>query len=108
MMHLCLRLLSPVSSCRAETGLEPAAVPSALDREAAMRDSLAFELHQAAEAQETLCVAVAVAGLEHADAVDDRGDRGACAAAEVLAEGADAQVVVAAPAAGTSAAARRP
>src|SRR6266542_745849 len=62
MMHLCLRLLSPVSSCRAATGLEPAAVPSALDREAAMRDSLAFELHQAAEAQETLCVAAALAG----------------------------------------------
>jgi hypothetical protein len=59
-------------------------------------DALAFELHQAAEAFEAFAVAAAIAGFKHPDAVDDRGDRRAGAAAEVLAEGSNAQVVVAA------------
>jgi hypothetical protein len=63
---------------------------SALDREPALLDALPFELHEATEAFETFFVAVAPARFEHADAVDDRGNRGAHAAAEVLAKGPNA------------------
>jgi hypothetical protein len=62
---------------------------SALDREPAVRDALALELHQPTEALETFRVWVTVAGFEHAHAVDDGGDGGAGAATEVLSGGTD-------------------
>jgi hypothetical protein len=66
-----------------------AAAVSALDREPAVRDALALELHQPTEALETFRVWVTVAGFEHAHAVDDGGDGGAGAATEVLSGGTD-------------------
>ena len=61
-----------------------------------LRNELALELHDAAETDEAFSVGRAVARVEHADAVDDGCDCRACAATEVVAVRADAQVVVAA------------
>ena len=69
---------------------------SALDGEPALRDESALEFHHAAQSLEAFRVGFALARVQHADAVDDGGDGGAHAAAEVLPVGADAEVVVAA------------
>jgi hypothetical protein len=66
MMHLCLACYRGWQLLY-RSSRERVGAASALDGEAAVRDELAFELHQAAEALEAFGVGVAVAGFEHAD-----------------------------------------
>jgi hypothetical protein len=80
------------SSCNA-VGCEAL---SELDAEAALGRGLAFQLHQATAALEAFGIGLTLACLEHAHAVDRRGDRWTGAAAQVLAERPDAQIVIAA------------
>src|SRR4051794_33697059 len=72
------------------------ALDGAAAAEAALAHQLALDVEHALEAVKACDVLGAGAGVEHAGEVDDGGDRGPDAAAEVFAVGADAQVVVAA------------
>jgi hypothetical protein len=72
---------------------------SALDTAAELTAELALEVHEAAEAEESVDVLVAVEGAEHAGEVVGGGDPGAEAVSERFAGGAAAQVVPAARAA---------
>lgn len=69
-------------------------VDAPVELEAALGDELSLELDQAAEAEQSLDVLVAIARAEHAGEVVSRGDLGPEAAAKWLALCASAQVVV--------------
>src|SRR5438445_6619616 len=69
---------------------------SALELKTAARSELPLELHHAAEPDEAIIVGVTAARIEHAHAVDYGCDGRAKPASEVLAAGADPEVVVAA------------
>src|SRR5712691_4302825 len=67
---------------------------SALDAVAELAAEAAFKVHEAAEAEESFGVVLAVEGAEHAGEVIGGGDLRAEAVAERLAIGATAKVVV--------------
>ena len=87
-------LSGSVVAVRERTSLRRSALDAAAATEVAAE--AAFEIPEATEAEESVDVLVAVEGAEHSGEVVGRSDLGAEAAAEWLAAGATAEIVVAA------------